>query len=129
MEQTQDAGITKYANLFAPRKIGKFEAPNSVKYAACSVSNFNNLDGSITEREMERMRVICETGAGMITNQGAYPDPEGLGKAYFRQIAIHDDKFIPARGTGVAGAWAVARYTVDPDRVENVHIGELDFAK
>ena len=31
----------------------------------------------------------------MITNQGAYPDPLGEGKAYFRQVAIHDDKFIP----------------------------------
>ncbi len=93
---TSTAGIEKRPDLFKPRKIGRFTAPNSVKYAACSVSNFNELDGSITEREMERMRVICETGAGMITNQGAYPDPEGLGKAYFRQVAIHDDKFIPA---------------------------------
>ncbi len=96
MESSKAAGIDKYPDLFAPRKIGKFTAPNSVKYAACSVSNFNNLDGSITEREMERMRVICQTGAGIITNQGAYPDAEGLGKAYFRQVAIHDDKFLGA---------------------------------
>jgi len=31
----------------------------------------------------------------MITNQGAYPDPKGEGKAYFRQVAIYDDKFLP----------------------------------
>ncbi|MCG9969255.1 FAD-dependent oxidoreductase [Pelotomaculum terephthalicicum JT] len=31
----------------------------------------------------------------MITNQGAFVDPRGDGKAYFRQIALHDDKFLP----------------------------------
>jgi 2,4-dienoyl-CoA reductase (NADPH2) len=41
------------------------------------------------------MKVIAETGCGMITNQGAYPDPLGEGKAYFRQVAIFDDKFLP----------------------------------
>ena len=41
------------------------------------------------------MRVIANTGCGMITNQGAYPDPRGEGKAYFRQVALHDDRFLP----------------------------------
>jgi 2,4-dienoyl-CoA reductase (NADPH2) len=41
------------------------------------------------------MEVIARTGAGMITNQGAYPDPEGAGKAYYRQLSIADDKYIP----------------------------------
>ena len=41
------------------------------------------------------MKVIAGTGCGLITNQGAYPDPLGEGKSYFRQIAIHDDKFLP----------------------------------
>jgi len=41
------------------------------------------------------MEVVCSTGAGIITNQRAYPDPEGMGKAYFRQISIADDKFLP----------------------------------
>jgi len=92
----QYAGLEKFPNLFAPRRIGGKTAPNAVKYAACSVSNFNNSDGSITEREMARMKTISSTGAGIITNQGAYPDPEGLGKAYFRQISIADDRYIPA---------------------------------
>ncbi|MFC1588211.1 FAD-dependent oxidoreductase [Planctomycetota bacterium] len=91
----QPAGLSKFPNLFKPRKIGKYTSPNSVKYAACSVSNFNNLDGSITEREMARMQTICDTGSGIITNQGAYPDPDGMGKAYFRQISISDDKYLP----------------------------------
>jgi 2,4-dienoyl-CoA reductase (NADPH2) len=54
------SGSEKYPNLFQPRQIGQFLAPNSVKYAACSVSNFNKRDGSTTEREhgrMETMRV------------------------------------------------------------------------
>jgi 2,4-dienoyl-CoA reductase (NADPH2) len=41
------------------------------------------------------MKVVAETGAGVITNQGAYPDARGEGKAYYRQLAIYDDKFIP----------------------------------
>ena len=39
--------------------------------------------------------MIAGTGAGIITNQGAYPDPLGEGKAYFRQVALFDDKFLP----------------------------------
>ena len=87
-------GIRKYAHLFAPTKIGTLTASNAVKYAACSVSNFNHRDGSISRREMGRMEVICRTGAGMITNQGAYPDADGMGKAYDRQLSIADDRFI-----------------------------------
>ncbi len=68
---------------------------NRVKWAACSVSNFNNMDGSITERELARDEVIAHSGCGIITNQGAYPDPKGEGKAYYRQIALYDDKFLP----------------------------------
>ena len=39
--------------------------------------------------------MIAGTGCGIITNQGAYPDPLGEGKAYFSQIALFDDKFLP----------------------------------
>src|SRR3989338_6079414 len=63
--------------------------------SSCSVSNFNTRDGSITDREYARMEVIARTGAGMITNQGAYPDSEGAGKAYYRQLSIADDQYIP----------------------------------
>lgn len=87
-------GIRKYPHLFAPTKIGTLTARNAVKYAACSVSNFNHPDGSISRREMGRMEVICRTGAGMITNQGAYPDADGMGKAYDRQLSIASDRFI-----------------------------------
>jgi 2,4-dienoyl-CoA reductase (NADPH2) len=93
--ETNGLGIAKYPNIFSPMKIGSFTCRNRVKYAACSVSNFNSRDGSITDREYARMEVISRTGAGIITNQGAYPDLQGAGKAYYRQLSIADDQYIP----------------------------------
>jgi 2,4-dienoyl-CoA reductase (NADPH2) len=105
-------GARRYSALFAPRRIGKLTAANSIKYAACSVSNFNDPDGSITEREFARMEVVARTGCGIVTNQGAYPDKDGYGKAYLRQLSITDDRFIPgfariAAAIHEAGALAV----------------------
>ena len=88
-------GELKLSHLFQPTKWGRLAIKNRVKYGACCVSNYNTRDGHITPRELARMRVIAETGCGIITNQGAYPDPLGEGKAYFRQVAIFDDKFMP----------------------------------
>lgn len=88
-------GLAKYKKIFSEIQVGSFRCRNRVKYAACSVSNFNSRDGSITDREYARMEVIARTGAGIITNQGAYPDPQGTGKAYYRQLSIADDKYIP----------------------------------
>jgi 2,4-dienoyl-CoA reductase (NADPH2) len=88
-------GEAKLPNLFQPGRLGRFETRNRIKYGACCVSNYNTRDGFITERELARMRVIARTGCGIVTNQGAYPDPLGEGKAYFRQVAIFDDKFLP----------------------------------
>ncbi len=88
-------GIKKYGHLFEPFRIGTFTLRNRVKYAACSVSNFNTEDGFITDREYARMDVIARTGCGLITNQGAYPDPRGEGKAYMRQLSISDDRYVP----------------------------------
>ncbi|HEY0879591.1 MAG TPA: NAD(P)/FAD-dependent oxidoreductase [Zeimonas sp.] len=81
--------------LFEPASWGKLQSRNRIKYGSCCVSNYNNRDGTITIRELGRTQVIAKTGCGIITNQGAYPDPLGEGKAYFRQTAIHDDKFLP----------------------------------
>jgi 2,4-dienoyl-CoA reductase (NADPH2) len=88
-------GQTKYSHLLQPVRLGRFTLRNRVKYAACSVSNFNAADGHITEREFARMEVIARTGCGLITNQGAYPDPRGEGKGYVRQLAIYGDEYIP----------------------------------
>jgi 2,4-dienoyl-CoA reductase (NADPH2) len=88
-------GERKLPHLFKPARLGRYSAPNSIKYGACCVSNYNTRDGFITPRELARTRVIAATGCGIITNQGAYPDPKGEGKSYFRQIALFDDKFLP----------------------------------
>lgn len=88
-------GLAKLPHLFQPGRFGRFEIKNRIKYGACCVSNYNTRDGFITEREIARMKVIARTGCGIVTNQGAYPDPLGEGKAYFRQVAIFDDKFLP----------------------------------
>jgi len=88
-------GEQKFKHLFQPGKIGKFVTRNKIKYGACCVSNYNTRDGFITDRELARTKVIAATGCGIITNQGAYPDPLGEGKSYFRQIALFDDKFLP----------------------------------
>ncbi len=89
------SGELKLPQLFRPGRIGRLATKNMIKYGACCVSNYNTRDGFISERELARTKVIAATGCGIVTNQGAYPDPLGEGKAYFRQIAIHDDKFLP----------------------------------
>ena len=103
-------GEAKLKYLFQPGQIGSFKTKNLIKYGACCVSNYNGRDGTITPRELARTRVIAATGCGLITNQGAYPDPLGEGKAYFRQVAIFDDKFLPQFET-------IARYIHDAGAV------------
>ena len=88
-------GEKKLKYLFQPGKLAGLKTTNRIKYGACCVSNYGTRDGYITSRELARMQVIADTGCGIITNQGAYPDALGEGKAYFRQIAIYDDKFLP----------------------------------
>jgi 2,4-dienoyl-CoA reductase (NADPH2) len=90
----QDGG-KGYSNIFGQGRLGGLTTKNRVKYAACSVSNFNTSDGFITDREFARLEVIARTGAGIITNQGAFPDRRGEGKAYIRQLSINDDRYIP----------------------------------
>lgn len=89
-------------HLFQPGRLGRFEAANRIKYGACCVSNYNTRDGFLTPRELARTRVIAETGCGIVTNQGAYPDAKGEGKGYFRQLALYDEKFLPGFET-IAG--------------------------
>jgi 2,4-dienoyl-CoA reductase (NADPH2) len=95
-DQTQPAGPNpSMRRLFEPARWGKLQIRNRVKYGSCCISNYNNRDGTHTIREFARTQVIAGTGCGIITNQGAYPDPLGEGKGYFRQVAIHDDSAIP----------------------------------
>jgi 2,4-dienoyl-CoA reductase (NADPH2) len=87
-------GRDNFPNLFKPGLIGRFQLNNRVKYAACSVSNYNSYDGFVSPRELSRDEVIAQTGAAVLTNQGAYPDAVGEGKVYPRQLAIYDDRYI-----------------------------------
>lgn len=84
----------RFPHIFQERQVGPFVSRNRVKYAACSVSNFNYRDGTVSERELARMGVVARTGCGIITNQGVYPDYRGEGKAYCRQLALSDDRHI-----------------------------------
>jgi 2,4-dienoyl-CoA reductase (NADPH2) len=84
-----------FSHLFLPGKLGKLVTKNRVKYAACSISNFNTREGFVSERELGRMRIISRCGAGIITNQGVDPDPTGAGKGYFRMLSLADDRYIP----------------------------------
>jgi 2,4-dienoyl-CoA reductase-like NADH-dependent reductase (Old Yellow Enzyme family)/thioredoxin reductase len=93
-ESNDKSGRNRFPHIFEERKVGSFTSRNRVKYAACSVSNFNHFDGSVSERELARMGVIARTGCGIITNQGVYPDPRGEGKAYYRMLALYDDRYI-----------------------------------
>jgi 2,4-dienoyl-CoA reductase (NADPH2) len=70
----------KFPHIFSEGKVGKFTIQNRVKYAACCVSNFNARDGFLSEREFARDQIIAQTGAAIMTNQGAYPDTSGEGK-------------------------------------------------
>ena len=92
---TERPGETQLPHLFEPVTWAGLAIKNRIKYGACCVSNYNTRDGFVSERELARTKVIAGTGCGIITNQGAYPDPLGEGKAYFSQLALFDDKFIP----------------------------------
>lgn len=88
-------GKDSFPHIFGQGIIGRFTTANRVKYASCSVSNYNTYDGFVTERELHRDEVIARTGASILTNQGIYPDGSGEGKVYPRQLAGYDDRFVP----------------------------------
>lgn len=86
----------KPRHRFQPVRLGRFTAPKRIKYGACCVSNRDGRDDRGSEREFARMRDIARTGCGLVTNQGAHPDPLGEGKGRCRQPAICDDTFLLA---------------------------------
>ncbi|MDQ7784406.1 MAG: FAD-dependent oxidoreductase [Desulfomonilaceae bacterium] len=106
-------GRQAFPNIFQEGYLGKFKTTNRCKYAACSVSNYNTWNGFVTERELYRDEVIAQTGAAILTNQGAYPDASGEGRIYPKQLAIYDDRFIP----GMKEIVDVWRKTAPPSTV------------
>ncbi len=87
-------GEKKYPHIFSPGRIGKMEAKNRIKYASTE-TNFNYSDGFVADKEVAYMEAQARGGAGMVTTQGAYTDPDGEGKGYVGMMGISDDKFIP----------------------------------
>jgi len=100
----QSYGRESFPNIFKEGQIGKFKTLNRCKHAACSISNYNTYAGFVSQRELNRDEVIAKTGAGILTNQGVYPDSTGEGKTYPRQLACYDDRFIPGL-RNVAQLW------------------------
>lgn len=86
--------MSKYPHIFSPGKIGSLVAKNRIKYAATE-TNFPFGDGFVSDKEVAYMKAQAFGGAGIVTTQGAYPDPKGEGKGFKGMMAIHDDRFIP----------------------------------
>lgn len=86
--------MSKYPHIFSPGFIGSLVAKNRVKYAATE-TNFPFGDGYVSDREVAYMEAQARGGAGIVTTQGAYPDPKGEGKGFKGMMAIYDDRFIP----------------------------------
>lgn len=91
----QSGGLmTKYPHIFSPGRIGSLTTKNRVKYAATE-TNFPFGDGFVSDKEVAYMEAQARGGAGIVTTQGAYPDPKGEGKGFRGMMAIYDDCFIP----------------------------------
>ncbi len=87
-------GEKKYPHIFSPVRIGKLWAKNRIKYASTE-TNFNYSDGFVSEKELAYIEAHARGGSGIVTTQGAYPDPKGEGQGYVGMMGIWDDKFIP----------------------------------
>jgi len=120
--------MEKYPHIFAPGRIGPLTAKNRVKYAATE-TNFPYGDGFVSDREVAYMEAQARGGAGIVTTQGAYPDPKGEGKGFKGMMAIYDDAFVP----GLARIADVIRKHDALSCLQILHCGreggvELDYA-
>jgi 2,4-dienoyl-CoA reductase (NADPH2) len=86
--------MERYPHIFTPGRIGPLTAKNRVKYAATE-TNFPYGDGFVSDKEVAYMEAQARGGAGIVTTQGAYPDPKGEGKGFKGMMAIYDDAFVP----------------------------------
>jgi 2,4-dienoyl-CoA reductase (NADPH2) len=86
--------MSKYPHIFSTGHIGSLVTKNRIKYAATE-TNFPFGDGFVTDKEVAYMEAQARGGAGIVTTQGAYPDPKGEGKGFKGMMAIYDDRFIP----------------------------------
>jgi 2,4-dienoyl-CoA reductase (NADPH2) len=120
--------MEKYPHIFSPGRIGSLTAKNRVKYAATE-TNFPFGDGFVSDREVAYMEAQAKGGAGIVTTQGAYPDPKGEGKGFKGMMAIYDDAFVP----GLARIAEVIRKHGALSCLQILHCGreggvELDYS-
>jgi len=87
-------GEQRYPQIFSPFRIGKMEVKNRIKYASTE-TNFNYADGFVSDKEVAYMEAQARGGAGIVTTQGAFTDPQGEGKGYVGMMGIWDDIFLP----------------------------------
>ena len=81
-----------FDHLLQPGQIGKMKLKNRMKFAATN-TNFCDMDGSVTDREIAFLAERARGGAAMVCSQGGYPHV--LGKAYIGQMGLYDDKLLP----------------------------------
>jgi len=62
-------GAKKYPHVFSPGYLGKMEVKNRIKYASTE-TNFNFVDGYVSDKEVAYMEAQARGGAGMVTTQG-----------------------------------------------------------
>ena len=120
--------MERYPHIFTPGRIGALTAKNRVKYAATE-TNFPYGDGFVSDKEVAYMEAQARGGAGIVTTQGAYPDPKGEGKGFKGMMAIYDDAFVP----GLARIADVIRKHDALSCLQILHCGreggvELDYA-
>ena len=85
---------TRYARLFESGWIGKMELKNRLIMPPME-PNFGNADGTVSDQMIDYFRQRAKGGVGLIILPITCVDyPRG--KAVSNQIAIDDDKFIPA---------------------------------
>jgi len=116
-----------YPHIFSKGHIGSIEIKNRIKYAATE-TNFNTLDGFVTDKEVAYMEAQAKGGAGIVTTQGAYPDIKGEGKGFKGMMSISDDKFVP----GLARIADVIKKNGAVSCIQILHCGreggvELDY--
>lgn len=78
--------------LFTPIRIASLEIPN--RFARSATHDYMaGEDGTVTDRQVELYRRLAEGEVGLIVSGHAFVQP--CGQASPRQIAVHDDRFIP----------------------------------
>ncbi len=86
-------GQSKYPHLFAPIRIGNFEAPNRVCHVPTDISSANP-DGSVNQRVITYHEQVAKGGCGFIIVGASTPDKK-TGRPTVTCLAVDEDPLIP----------------------------------